>query len=119
MALGDELSVNFITATERFSRAPYRYTEAALVKKLEELGIGRPSTYAPTISTIQNRGYVEKGSTEGRERGYLQLKLASGKVSETQHIEVVGSDKGQIGTLRYRNDRQRLFGKSFCEYPGL
>ena len=96
LALGDELSVNFITATERFTRAPYRYTEATLVKKLEELGIGRPSTYAPTISTIQNRGYVEKGSMEGRERGYLQLKLESGRLSEKQLIEVVGSDKGKL-----------------------
>ena len=96
LALGDELSANAITATERFTRAPYRYTEATLVKKLEELGIGRPSTYAPTISTIQNRGYVEKGSMEGRERGYLQLKLESGRLSEKQLVEVVGSDKGKL-----------------------
>ena len=96
MVLGDELTVKYITATERFTRAPYRYTEATLVKKLEELGIGRPSTYAPTISTIQNRGYVEKGSTEGHDRGYLQLRLESGRISEKQLSEVVGSDKGKL-----------------------
>ena len=66
MKAGDQLFYNYITATERFTRPPYRYTEATLVKKLEELGIGRPSTYAPTISTIQNRGYVEKGTIEGK-----------------------------------------------------
>ena len=96
LALNDPLAANLITATERFTRAPYRYTEATLVKKLEELGIGRPSTYAPTISTIQNRGYVEKGSMEGRDRGYLQLKLESGRISEKQLSEVVGSDKGKL-----------------------
>ena len=71
-------------ATERFTRPPYRFTEASLVKKLEELGIGRPSTYAPTISTIQNRGYVEKGTVEGTERKYCQLKLAEAGVEELQ-----------------------------------
>ena len=77
MSKGDHLECNYITATQRFTRPPYRYTEASLVKKLEELGIGRPSTYAPTISTIQNRGYVEKGSVEGQERAYRQLVLAN------------------------------------------
>ncbi len=67
MKIGDDLSSKIITATERFTRPPARYTEASLVKKLEELGIGRPSTYAPTISTIQKRGYVERKEKEGKE----------------------------------------------------
>src|SRR6056297_2393741 len=82
---------NYITATERFTRPPYRFTEASLVKKLEELGIGRPSTYAPTISTILNRGYVEKGTVEGSERKYSQLVLESDKISDSQLSEMVGS----------------------------
>lgn len=96
MRVGESLQNTYISATERFSRPPYRYTEASLVKKLEELGIGRPSTYAPTISTIQNRGYVEKGSIEGTERKYFQLVLEQGKLSETQLSEMVGSDKGKL-----------------------
>jgi DNA topoisomerase-1 len=96
MKTGDQLFYNYITATERFTRPPYRYTEATLVKKLEELGIGRPSTYAPTISTIQNRGYVEKGSIEGEERKYSQLILKSDKVEEKSLTEVIGSDKGKL-----------------------
>ncbi len=96
MKTGDQLFYNYITATERFTRPPYRYTEATLVKKLEELGIGRPSTYAPTISTIQNRGYVEKGSIEGEERKYSQLILKSDKVEEKSLTELIGSDKGKL-----------------------
>ncbi len=96
LEIGEELKNLYITATERFTRPPYRYTEATLVKKLEELGIGRPSTYAPTISTIQNRGYVEKGTVDGHERPYLQLKLDAGKISENQLTETVGSDKGKL-----------------------
>ncbi len=96
MQVGEALQNIFISATERFTRPPYRYTEASLVKKLEELGIGRPSTYAPTISTIQNRGYVEKGSVEGTERSYLQLVLEEGKLSEKKLSEMVGSDKGKL-----------------------
>ncbi|WP_347922754.1 type I DNA topoisomerase [Pontimicrobium sp. SW4] len=87
---------NYISATERYTRPPARYTEASLVKQLEELGIGRPSTYAPTISTIQNRKYVEKGSVEGEPRNYVQLILENNKVSEKQLIEKVGSDKGKL-----------------------
>lgn len=96
MQVGEALSNNYITATERFTRPPYRYTEASLVKKLEELGIGRPSTYAPTISTIQNRGYVEKGTIEGTPREYVQLTLEASKVSAKKLSENVGSDKGKM-----------------------
>lgn len=96
MKEGENLLNNYITATERFSRAPYRFTEASLVKKLEELGIGRPSTYAPTISTIQNRGYVEKGTIEGTERNYVQLLLKSDKLTTKDLKENVGSDKGKM-----------------------
>lgn len=96
MKEGEKLHNNYITATERFSRAPYRFTEASLVKKLEELGIGRPSTYAPTISTIQNRGYVEKGTIEGIERNYVQLLLKSDKLTTKDLKENVGSDKGKM-----------------------
>lgn len=93
---GETLLNNYITATQRFTRPPYRYTEASLVKKLEELGIGRPSTYAPTITTIQNRKYVEKGSVDGKERQYDVLTLKDGQLSEKQHTETVGSDKGKL-----------------------
>jgi len=96
MSIGDSLENNFITATERFTRPPYRYTEASLVKKLEELGIGRPSTYAPTISTVQNRGYVEKGTVEGVERKYAQLVLESDSVNEKTLTETIGSEKGKL-----------------------
>ncbi|WP_298392716.1 type I DNA topoisomerase [Flavobacterium sp.] len=96
MKVNEKLSNNYITATERYSRPPSRYTEASLVKKLEELGIGRPSTYAPTISTIINRSYVEKGTLEGQERKYTQLTLQSGKVSDVIQKENTGSDKGKL-----------------------
>ena len=87
---------NYISATERYSRAPYRYTEASLVKKLEELGIGRPSTYAPTISTIQNRGYVDKGTVDGELRKYTQLILKENAINDKTISEKVGSDKGKL-----------------------
>ncbi|WP_372937999.1 type I DNA topoisomerase [Seonamhaeicola sp.] len=96
MKTGETLVNNYITATERYTRPPARYTEASLVKKLEELGIGRPSTYAPTISTIQNRNYVEKGSVEGEERQYAQLTLKAGSVTDKTLTEKVGSDKGKL-----------------------
>ncbi len=96
LRIGEKLENSYIQATQRFTRPPYRYTEATLVKKLEELGIGRPSTYAPTISTIQNRGYVEKGSIDGTERSYLQLKLQDGNLSSKELTETVGSDKGKL-----------------------
>lgn len=96
MKINEKLQNNYITATERYSRAAARYTEASLVKKLEELGIGRPSTYAPTISTIINRNYVEKGNLEGQERNYTQLILQSGKLGEKLLKENTGSDKGKL-----------------------
>jgi len=96
MKTNETLINNYITATERYTRPPYRYTEASLVKQLEELGIGRPSTYAPTISTIQNRNYVEKGSVEGVERNYTQLTLKKGVVKDKMLTEKYGSDKGKL-----------------------
>lgn len=96
LTVGETLSYEFITATERFTSPPYRFTEASLVKQLEELGIGRPSTYAPTISTVQRRGYVEKGETEGVERDYEQFILKSGTVTSTILTEKTGSDKGKL-----------------------
>ncbi|PTX41615.1 DNA topoisomerase I [Christiangramia gaetbulicola] len=96
LKVSQPLNNEYITATERFTRPPYRYTEASLVKKLEELGIGRPSTYAPTISTIQSRNYIEKGSVDGTERDYVQFELKNDKLSEKTLTETVGSDKGKM-----------------------
>jgi DNA topoisomerase-1 len=96
LKVNEMLHNNYINATERYTRPPYRYTEASLVKKLEELGIGRPSTYAPTISTIQNRNYVEKGTVDGTERKYTQLTLTKGDIKDKQLTEKVGSDKGKL-----------------------
>ncbi len=96
MKVHEKLFNKYISATERFTRPPSRYTEAALVKKLEELGIGRPSTYAPTISTIQNRNYVEKGAKEGETRDYVQMILSGDAVNEKKLSEKVGSDKGKL-----------------------
>lgn len=94
---GDKLSAAEVSATERFTQQPPRYTEASLVKKMEELGIGRPSTYAPTISTIQQREYVEKGEKEGVKRDYTVLNLDSkGKIKESTRSETSGSEKGKL-----------------------
>ncbi|RKD91959.1 type I DNA topoisomerase [Mangrovibacterium diazotrophicum] len=90
------LRANFIEATERFSQKPPRYTEASLVKKLEEQGIGRPSTYAPTITTIQNRGYVVKEDRPGVEREYIQLTLKNGKLSDKTKVETTGAEKSKL-----------------------
>ena len=96
LEVSQALTNNYITATQRYTRPPYRFTEASLVKKLEELGIGRPSTYAPTISTIQNRGYIEKGTVEGENRNYTQLLLREGTIRDNTLSEKVGSDKGKL-----------------------
>lgn len=96
LRIGEELFRNSLVATQRYSKPAARYTEASLVKKLEELGIGRPSTYAPTISTIINRNYVEKGTTEGKERGYKQLEFLNDQVKVKELVEKTGSDKGKL-----------------------
>jgi DNA topoisomerase-1 len=96
LKVGEKLGNKYITATQRFTRPPYRFTEASLVKQLEELGIGRPSTYAPTISTIQNRGYIEKGTIDGIEREYTQLVFQKNELKEKTLTEKVGSDKGKL-----------------------
>jgi DNA topoisomerase-1 len=92
----DILAMKNITATERFTQRPPRYTEASLVRRMEELGIGRPSTYAPTIQTILNRKYVQKGDTEGMERNYCILTLSAGKIKTETKTETTGSDKGKL-----------------------
>lgn len=96
LKVGESLQNNYITATERFTRPPSRFTEASLVKQLEELGIGRPSTYAPTISTIQNRNYVEKGTHEGDERAYKQIVFENDSIKENSLSEKTGSNKGKL-----------------------
>lgn len=96
LSVGMNLPLVEMIATERFTRPHPRYTEASLVKKLEELGIGRPSTYAPTISTVQNRGYVEKRDKEGTPRNYAVLTLKDKKVSEAEEIENTGAEKKKL-----------------------
>ena len=93
---GQKLDCGRIVAQERFTQHPPRYTEASLVRKLEELGIGRPSTYAPTISTIQQRGYVEKGDKLGEERTYKVLTLSGGRLTTATRSETAGSEKGKL-----------------------
>ena len=94
--LHEILSLKDIVATERFTQRPPRYTEASLVRRLEELGIGRPSTYAPTIQTIQNREYVVKGDKEGVERVYTVVSLSKGKIEEAEKTETVGADRNKL-----------------------
>jgi DNA topoisomerase I len=94
--IGQVLDLTQMLATERFSRPAARFTEASLVKELEEMGIGRPSTYAPTISTIQERGYVVKEDREGKPRAYRELVLANNQIRETQKSEMVGTEKAKL-----------------------
>jgi DNA topoisomerase I len=96
LAQGQTLNLREMNATERYSRPPARYTEASLVKKLEELGIGRPSTYAPTISTIQNRGYVVKEEREGKQREFKVISLKDGQVKESTKTENTGAEKNKL-----------------------
>lgn len=96
VTVGEVLESIEITATQRFSRPPSRYVEASLVKKLEELGIGRPSTYAPTISTIQKRGYVEKKEKEGEERKYVVKNLKKGEITSEVRTETTGKEKNKL-----------------------
>src|SRR6202041_569982 len=93
LAVKQQLPLKEMRAIERFTRALPRYTEASLVKKLEELGIGRPSTYAPTISTIQNRGYVVKEEREGKQRQFRVLTLKSGNITKEEKTENTGAEK--------------------------
>ncbi|MDO5016932.1 MAG: type I DNA topoisomerase [Porphyromonas sp.] len=96
MTKGEALTCERVEARERFSQRPARYTEATLVKRLEELGIGRPSTYAPTIQTIQKREYVVKKSIDGEKRDYIELKLEGGKISKRTKKELYGADKNKL-----------------------
>ena len=96
LAVGQNLKYTEVLATQRFTMCPPRYTEASLVRKLEELGIGRPSTYAPTISTIQQREYVEKGNKEGVKREYDLLKLKNSRITESVKSEVTGKEKAKL-----------------------
>ena len=93
---GQVLQNQGIVATERFTQHPPRYTEASLVRKLEELGIGRPSTYAPTISTIQQRGYVEKGEKAGEERSYNVLALQNNEITDITQVKITGAEKAKL-----------------------
>ena len=93
---GDLLDAASVTATQRFTQQPNRYTEASLVRRLEELGIGRPSTYAPIISTIQDRNYVEKGESKGQKREYEVITLKGGKITTGKKSELFGVEKGKL-----------------------
>ena len=110
---GQKISFTEILATQRYTRPPSRYTEASLVKKLEELGIGRPSTYAPTISTIQKRGYVHKEEREGTQREYTVISLnESKKISSEKRTEITGADKGKL----FPNDVAMLVNDFLVEH---
>lgn len=109
---GQQLNLNEMMAQERFTRHPARYTEAALVKKMEELGIGRPSTYAPTISTVQKRGYVVKEDREGTVRKYKVMNLKQDKLSEKTASENTGAEKSKL----FPTDIGTLVNKFLCQY---
>lgn len=96
LAINDSLQAQEIIAKEQLSRSPARYSEASLVRKLEELGIGRPSTYSPTISTIQTRGYVEKTDVEGEEHQLKKLTLKGGNITQTEEMELIGADRSKL-----------------------
>ncbi|TPE43228.1 type I DNA topoisomerase [Pontibacter mangrovi] len=96
LSIGQSINLRQMLATQRYSRPPARYTEASLVKKLEEMGIGRPSTYAPTISTIQKRGYVEKDSREGKERNFQVLTLRGDNITTQTKTEITGAEKAKL-----------------------
>ena len=113
MSKGQNISFAEILATQRYTRPPSRYTEASLVKKLEELGIGRPSTYAPTISTIQKRGYVHKDEREGTERQYVVITLDNSKnINSEKKTEITGADKGKL----FPNDVAMLVNDFLIEH---
>ena len=113
MSKGQNISFAEILATQRYTRPPSRYTEASLVKKLEELGIGRPSTYAPTISTIQKRGYVHKDEREGTERQYVVITLDNSKnINSEKKTEITGADKGKL----FPNDVAMLVNDFLLEH---
>ena len=96
LTTGENLEAMDIKASQRFTQPPARYSEESLVKKMEELGIGRPSTYSPTITTIQNRDYVRRGESEGVKRDYVLLVLSKGEITESIQTETTGSDKGKL-----------------------
>jgi len=96
MAVGETLGFNWMKATQRYTKASPRYTEASLVKKLEEMGIGRPSTYAPTVTTIEKRGYVVKESREGKKREYRELVLEKGAIKSATLSEIFGAEKNKL-----------------------
>ncbi|MFN9800945.1 MAG: DNA topoisomerase, partial [Bacteroidota bacterium] len=96
LKVGQDLPLIDLTATQRFTQKPSRYSEASLVKRLEELGIGRPSTYAPTISTVQQREYVVKKDLEGTERSFLVLTLKDGAIIRDERKEMTGAEKAKL-----------------------
>ena len=114
MKKGEPLQLNEMLAIQKFSQQPFRYTEASLVKKLEELGIGRPSTYAPTISTIQKREYVVKEDREGIVRQFAQISLKNGKLKESAKTEKVGFEKGKL----FPTDIGEVVNKFLMQYFG-